>query len=75
MMLDFGNFLGQMSASNNPMAMALGMLPNNELKRSFSSLMNCGSDEERAQKLADWCNQRGITKEQLQQMLSSNKRF
>ena len=74
-MFNLGSFLSQMSASSNPMSMALGMLPNQELKQSFSSLMNCNSDEERAQKLADWCNERGITKQQLQQMLSSNKRF
>lgn len=71
--MNMQNFLSQMSMSSNPMAMVLGMLPNQNLKQSFSSLMNCNSDEERAQKLADWCNQRGITKEQLQQMLYNNR--
>ena len=72
-MMNMQNFLGQLSMSNNPMGMVLGMLPNQGLKQSFTSLMNSKSDEERAQKLADWCNQRGITKEQLQQMLNRNR--
>ena len=72
-MLDFGSFFRQMSVSSNPATMALGMLPNNELRQSFSSLMNCNNDEERAQRLADWCNQRGITKEQLAKMLNQSR--
>ena len=71
--MDLHNFLGQLKASKNPMAMVLGMLPNQTLRASFSALMNSGSDEERAQKLADWCNQKGISKEQLQQMLSQHR--
>lgn len=70
--MNIKNLMSQLSMSSNPMAMVLGMLPNQNLKESFSSLMNSSSDEERAQKIADWCNQKGITKEQLQQMLKRN---
>jgi len=68
--MNLQNFLGQLNASKNPFAMVMSMLPNQNLKSTFSSLMYSKSDEERAQKLADICNQQGITKEQLQQMLS-----
>ena len=53
--------------------MAMGMLPNN-LKSTFSSVANSNNDQERAQKIADICNQHGITKNQLAQILKS-KRF
>ena len=71
--MNMQNLLGQLSMSSNPMAMVLGMLPNQNLKQSFTSLMNSNSDEERAQKLADWCNEKGITKDQLQKMLNNNR--
>ena len=71
--MNMQNLLGQLSMSSNPMAMILGMLPNQNLKQSFTSLMNSSSDEERAQKLADWCNEKGITKDQLQKMLNGNR--
>ena len=41
------------------------MLPNQNLKTTFSNLMESKTDEERAQKIADICNQNGITKQQL----------
>ena len=71
--MNIQNLVSQLSMSSNPMAMVLGMLPNQGLKQSFTSLMNSSSDEERAQKLADWCNEKGITREQLQKMLSNNR--
>jgi hypothetical protein len=39
----------------------------------FSNLANSNNDEERAQKIADLCNQNGITKAQLQAALKSYK--
>ena len=73
-MFDLQNLIGQLSASSNPIAMVLGMLPNQSLKKSFNAIANSSNDEERAQKLADFCNARGITKEQLESMLK-RKRF
>lgn len=52
----------------------MGMLPNQNQKMSFSNLANSKSDEERAQKIADYCNQNGITKSQLEQALKAQKR-
>ena len=45
--------------------MAMNLLPNQNLKETFSSLVNSKNDKERAQKIADICNRNGITKEQL----------
>lgn len=50
------------------------MLPNQNLKTTFSNLMNSGTDEERAQKIADLCNQNGITKSQLMKALNNQNR-
>ena len=55
--------------SSQPLNMAMGMLPNQNLKETFSSLMNSNNDQERAQKLADICNRNGITRDQLAQAL------
>ena len=48
------------------------MLPNQNLKTTFSNLMESKTDEERAQKIADICNQNGITKQQLINALNNN---
>ena len=50
------------------------MLPNQNLKTTFSSLMESNSDEEKAQKIADLCNQNGITKQQLMNALNNQLR-
>ena len=52
----------------------MGMLPNQNLKENFSKIANSGTDMEKAQRIADFCNQYGITKSQLEQALKSQKR-
>ena len=59
--------------SNNPMSMIMNMLPNQNQKTIFSSLMNSNNDEERAQKIADLCNKHGISKQQLQDALNKSR--
>ena len=68
------NLMSQLSKSKNPMSMVMNMLPNQNLKTTFSNLMNSGTDEEKAQKIADLCNQNGITKRQLINALNNQKR-
>jgi hypothetical protein len=53
--------------------MVMGILPNQNLKTLFSNLANSGSDEEKAQKIADLCNANGISKDQLEQAIRSYK--
>ena len=52
--------------------MVMNMLPNQNLKATFSNLMASNTDEEKAQKIADLCNQNGITKQQLINALNNN---
>lgn len=68
-MMNLQNIMGQLMKSQNPMGMIMNMLPNQNLKSTFSSLMNSSSDEERAQQIADLCNKNGITKSQLEKAL------
>ena len=68
-MMNLQNIIGQLMKSQNPMGMIMNMLPNQNLKSTFSSLMNSSSDEERAQQIADLCNKNGITKSQLEKAL------
>ena len=70
--MNFSDIIGQLSNSSNPIAMALGFLPNN-MKSIFSNIANSKSDQERAQKIADICNKNGITKAQLEAALRQNK--
>ena len=66
------NIMNQLMKSQNPTAMIMNMLPNQNLKTTFSNLMESKTDEERAQKIADICNQNGITKQQLIDALNNN---
>ena len=68
-MMNLQNIMGQLMKSQNPMGMIMNILPNQNLKSTFSSLMNSSSDEERAQQIADLCNKNGITKSQLEKAL------
>lgn len=70
--MNFGDFIAQLSSSSNPIAMAMGAIPNN-FKSLFSNLANSKNDQERAQKIADLCNKNGITKEQLALALRQHK--
>ena len=66
------NIMNQLMKSQNPTAMIMNMLPNQNLKTTFSNLMESKTDEERAQKIADICNQNRITKQQLMNALNNN---
>ena len=70
--MNIQNIVSQLSRSVNPTGMIMSMLPNQNLKIAFSNLMGSGTDEEKAQKLADLCNQHGITKQQLMNALNNN---
>lgn len=73
--MNIQNLLGQLQMSNNPMSMIMGMLPNQNQKTVFSSLANSKTDEERAQRIADICNDNGITKSQLEDALKAQRRL
>jgi mannitol/fructose-specific phosphotransferase system IIA component (Ntr-type) len=72
-MLNLQNIIGQLANSNNPFNMVMSLLPNQNQKNIFSNLANTSTDEEKAQILANICNQNGITKEQLKNALQNYK--
>ena len=61
--MNLQNLMAQLMNAQNPAQMIMGLMqPNSkDLLNSFTSLSN----EAQAQKIADICNQKGITKEQL----------
>ena len=59
--------LGQMMKSSNPMQMMSSML-NPQQKQMLSQFQN-QPQEQQAQKIAEYCNQNGITKTQLQNII------
>ena len=67
------NPINQISRSQNPLGMIMSTLPNQNLKEIFSNLANKGSDEERAQLIANFCNENHITKEQLINAIKHNR--
>ena len=70
--MNMQNLLAQMGKSNNPMAMLMNML--NPSQKQMVSQFQGKPDNEKAQAIADFCNQNGINKEKLQEIMSMMKR-
>ena len=66
------NLLGQLMNSTNPIQMLMGNL-NPQQKQAVNLFQNKPSNEQ-AQEIANICNQKGITKEQLQSFISAFRR-
>ena len=66
--MNIQNLISQMGSATNPMAMLMNMLNPNQkqMVNQFQSKTN----QEQAEQIAKLCNEKGITKEQLQQMIS-----
>lgn len=60
--------MAQLGNATNPMTMLMGMLNPNQ-KQIVSQFQN-KTDEEQAEQIAKMCNEKGITKEQLQSIMS-----
>lgn len=69
--MNLQNLLNQMKMSTNPMSMLMGMLNPNQKQQA--NQMQGLNKEQQAQKIADKCNELGITKEQLQGIIDSFK--
>lgn len=72
--MNIQDIIGQLSASSDPISMAMNLLPNQDLKGIFSKLAGSKTDMEKAQIIADVCNRNGITKAQFESALRQ-KRF
>lgn len=69
--MDLRNLLNQLKISTNPTQMLMGMLNSNQ-KQQVNQMQGL-NNQEQAQKVADKCNELGITKEQLQGIINSFK--
>ena len=65
------NLIGQVTRASNPMSMLMGMLNPNQ-KQLLSNFQNQNS-EKQAEEIAKICNQRGISKSDLAQIINSLK--
>lgn len=63
------NLLAQLGASSNPMNLMMSMLNPNQ-KQAANQFQN-KSKQEQAEEIARVCNEKGITKEQLQAIMNT----
>ena len=67
--MNIQNLMSQLGNATNPMAMLMGMLNPNQ-KQIANNFQN-KSQQEQAEEVARICNEKGITKEQLQSIIST----
>ena len=65
--MNIANLMSQLKGATNPMAMMMGLLNPNQ-KQQVNQMQNL-SKEQQAEKIAQLCNEKGITKEQLQSII------
>lgn len=70
--MNIQNLMGQLMGASNPMSMMMSMLNPNQ-KQQANQLQN-KSRQEQAEAIAQKCNELGISKEQLQGIISSFKK-
>lgn len=69
--MNIQNLMNQLGNSTNPMTMLMGML--NPSQKQLVNQFQSKSKEEQAQAIADICNSKGISKEDLSKMMKSFK--
>lgn len=65
--MNIQNLLAQMGNSTNPMALLMSMLNPNQ--KQIASQFQNKTKEEQCQQIAEYCNNNGITKEKLQEII------
>ena len=70
--MNYMNLLGQIMNGGNPMQMMLSML--NPQQRQMLNQFQGLSNNQQAEQIANYCNQRGITKDQLARLLNAFRR-
>ena len=70
--MNIQTLLAQLSQASNPMSMMMGLLNPNQ-KQALGQFQN-KTTQEQAEQIAKICNEKGISKEQLQNILSGFKR-
>lgn len=70
--MNIQNLMSQLGNSTNPLALMMSMLNPNQ-KQQANQFQN-KSKEEQAEEIARICNEKGITKEQLQTIMGNFKK-
>ena len=70
--MNIQNLMSQLGNSTNPLALMMSLLNPNQ-KQIVNQFQN-KSDSEKAQQIADFCNQNGIDKAKLQEIMSMLKK-
>ena len=70
--MNIQNLMNQLTTSSNPMALMMSIL-NPSQKQQANNFQN-KSQQEQAEEVARICNEKGITKEQLQSIIGMFKR-
>ena len=70
-MMNMQNLLAQLQNASNPMQMLMGMMTGNQQQamKQFQSK----NKQQQAEEIAKMCNEKGITKEQLQSIINTFK--
>ena len=66
--MNLQNLLAQLGSATNPMQMLMGMLNPNQ--KQMVDVFKGKTSEEQAEQIAKMCNEKGISKEQLQGILN-----
>lgn len=66
--MNIQNLMNQLGSSSNPLALMMSMLNPNQ-KQQANKFQN-KSEQEQAEEIARICNEKGISKEQFQQIIS-----
>ena len=69
--MNIQNLMAQMGKSTNPMALMMSML--NPSQKQMTNQFQNKSKSEQAEQIAKICNEKGITKEQLAQIINNIK--
>ena len=67
--MNLQNLMSQLGNSSNPMALMMSMLNPNQ-KQTANQFQN-KTKEQQAEEIAKLCNEKGITKEQLQNIINT----
>ena len=70
--MNIQNLMSQLGNASNPLAMMMSML--NPSQKQLANNFQNKTSQEQAEEIAKLCNEKGITKEQLQMILSNFKR-
>ena len=67
--MNLANLMSQLGNSSNPMALMMSMLNPNQ--KQTANQFQSKSKEQQAEEIAKLCNEKGITKEQLQNIINT----